>query len=62
MLAIWDRVPSLEETVEKIDAVDLAAIRAYGERTATEARLAMALYGPVKRAPELEALRERLVR
>jgi hypothetical protein len=26
----------LEETVEKIDAVDLAAIRAYGERTATE--------------------------
>ncbi|WP_209426339.1 pitrilysin family protein [Pararhodobacter sp. SW119] len=62
MLAIWDRIPSLEETVEKIDAVDLAAIRAYGERTATDARLAMALYGPVKRAPDLEVLRERLVR
>lgn len=62
MLAIWDRVPSLEETVEKIDAVDLAALRAYGERTATEARIAMALYGPVRRAPELEALRERLGR
>ena len=62
MLAIWERVPSLEETVEKIDAVDLPAIRAYGERTAGEARLALALYGPVKRAPELEALRERLVR
>jgi predicted Zn-dependent peptidase len=62
MLAIWGRVPSLEETVEKIDAVDLAALRAYGERTATAARVAMALYGPVRRAPELEALRERLVR
>jgi len=62
MLAIWERVPSLEETVEKIDAVDLAALRAYGERTATEARMAMALYGPVRRAPPLEALRERLVR
>ncbi len=62
MLAIWERVPSLEETVEKIDAVDLPAIRTYGERTAGEARLALALYGPVKRAPELEALRERLVR
>jgi predicted Zn-dependent peptidase len=62
MLAIWGRVPRLEETVEKIDAVDLAALRAYGERTATAARVAMALYGPVRRAPELEALRERLVR
>jgi predicted Zn-dependent peptidase len=62
MLAIWDRVPSLEETVEKIDAVDLAAIRGYGERTATDAKVAMALYGPVRRAPDLEALRERLVR
>ena len=62
MLAIWDRVPDLDETVAKIDAVDLAAIRAYGERTAAEARMAMALYGPVRRAPDLEALRERLVR
>lgn len=61
LLAIWDRVPTLEETVEKIDAVDLAAIRAYGERTVSAAQMAMALYGPVAQAPELGALRERLV-
>ncbi|MCC6002112.1 MAG: insulinase family protein [Pararhodobacter sp.] len=61
LLAIWDRVPNLEETVEKIDAVDLPALRVYGERTAEAAQMAMALYGPVKAAPELGLLRERLV-
>jgi predicted Zn-dependent peptidase len=61
LLAIWDRVPSLAETVERIDAVDHAGVRAYAERTAAEARTAMALYGPVARAPELGALRDRLV-
>lgn len=61
LLAIWDRVPGMAETIEKIDSVDLAAVRTYAERTAETARMAMALYGPVARAPELEALRARLV-
>jgi len=61
LLAIWDRVPGMAETVEKIDSVDLAAVRAYAERTAAEARMAMALYGPVDPAPTLDALRARLV-
>lgn len=60
-LAIWDRVPPLPETVARIDAVDLAAVRAYAERTAAQGRVAMALYGPVGRAPDLGALRARLV-
>lgn len=60
LLAIWDRVPSLAESVERIDAVDHAAVRGYAERTAAQARAAMALYGPVAQAPELGALRERL--
>jgi predicted Zn-dependent peptidase len=60
LLAIWDRVPSLSETVEKIDAVDLAAIKAYAEKIASSAQMSMALYGPVEAAPPLEALRERL--
>ncbi|MFN4098816.1 MAG: M16 family metallopeptidase, partial [Pararhodobacter sp.] len=61
LLAIWDRVPSLGETIERIEAVDLGAIRAYAEKVAHEARMSMALYGPVDTAPSLEALRERLV-
>ena len=61
LLAIWDRVPTLEETVAKIDSVDLTELRTYAERTVIEARMAMALYGPVAKAPELGALRERLV-
>ena len=61
LLAIWGRVPSLSETIERIDAVDLAAIRAYAERTVHEARVSMALYGPVEGAPSLEAIRARLV-
>ena len=60
-MAIWDRVPDLEETIQKIDAVDLPAIRTYAERLVSEARVSMALYGPVAGAPSLEALRERLV-
>ena len=60
LLAIWDRVPSLEETVERIEAVDRESVRAYAQRMAEEARLALALYGPVERAPELEALRQQL--
>lgn len=61
LLSIWGRVPSVSETVERIDAVDLAAIKAYAEKVAREARMSMALYGPVAKAPELGALRERLV-
>ncbi len=60
LLATWDRVPSLEETVERIEAVDRAQVRDYAERMAQGARMAMALYGPVAAAPELEALRAQL--
>lgn len=61
LLAIWDRVPTVAETVGKIDAVGLADVRAYAEATAAQGRAAMALYGPVAAAPDLDALRARLV-
>jgi predicted Zn-dependent peptidase len=61
LLAIWDRVPTVAETVDKIDAVGLSDVRAYAEATASQARAAMALYGPVAAAPDLDALRARLV-
>jgi predicted Zn-dependent peptidase len=59
LVAIWDRVPTLDETVAHIDAVTVADVRAMGERLITTAP-ALALYGPVGRAPSLQRLRERL--
>ncbi|WP_422121131.1 M16 family metallopeptidase [Paragemmobacter straminiformis] len=59
LLAIWGRVPGIEETVAKIDAVGLTEARTYAE-TVAQAKSAVALYGPVADAPGLEAIRARL--
>ena len=59
-LAIWGRVPPVEETVAKVEAVDVAAARAAAERICAEARPALALYGPVEDAPGAEELAARL--
>ena len=60
MIAIWDRVPEIEETVERIDAVTTGDVRDFAGRIAIQAPLALALYGPVGRAPEAGALKARL--
>ena len=58
LVQIWGRVPSLEDTVAKIDAVTTADIRNIAERIAVQAPAALALYGPVARAPNLTELQE----
>jgi predicted Zn-dependent peptidase len=60
LLAIWDRVPDLEETVSKIDAVTTGDARDLAARMATGGAAALALYGPVSRAPGLGDLTGRL--
>jgi predicted Zn-dependent peptidase len=59
MVSIWGRVPGLEETVAKIDAVSDAGVREFAAHMAVNARAALALYGPVSAAPELEKLQSR---
>ncbi|MHA6346844.1 M16 family metallopeptidase [Roseivivax sp. CAU 1761] len=59
MIQIWDRVPSLEDTVARIDAVTAADVRGFAARTVAEAPAALALYGPVRGAPDLAALNAR---
>lgn len=59
LLSIWGRVPPVEEAVAKIDAVSTADVRRYAGAL-TGAPAALALYGPVERAPGLEAIRDRL--
>ncbi|MBT8153099.1 insulinase family protein [Epibacterium ulvae] len=59
LVQIWGRVPSLEQTIAKIDAVTTADVRKLAETYAVQAPAALALYGPVETAPTLEALQER---
>ncbi len=59
MVAIWGRVPDLDETVARIDAVGLADVRALAASLAG-GKAALALYGPVDGAPGLAELQERL--
>jgi predicted Zn-dependent peptidase len=59
LLAIYGCVPVIEESVAKIDSVTLAGVRAYAEGLCSASN-ALALYGPVDRAPGLEAIRDRL--
>jgi predicted Zn-dependent peptidase len=60
MLSIWGRVPTIEEAIEKIDAVTTRDVRDFAGRMAGQAGAALALYGPAEGAPTLDALKERL--
>ena len=61
MVAIWDRVPTLDEVVEKIDGVTVNSVRNFAESLIGGSLAALALYGPVKDAPTVEELQARLV-
>ena len=59
LLAIYGRVPEVDEAVARIDAVTMADVRRYAGEL-PESGAALALYGPVEHAPTLEAIRARL--
>ncbi|MBS1300817.1 pitrilysin family protein [Loktanella sp. SALINAS62] len=59
LLAIWDRIPPLSETIERIDAVTTGDVRKFAERT-LRAGTALTLYGPADKAPGLDALRAQI--
>lgn len=59
MISIWGRVPELEETISRIDAVTTGDVRDFAVQM-MQGDAALALYGPVQKAPRLADLRERL--
>ena len=61
LVAVWNRVPPLEETVAQIEAVTLAGLRDHAVGLVTSGQAAMALYGPVAGAPRLDEVTTRLV-
>ena len=59
LLAVWGRVPTAAEAVAKIDGVSMADVRRFAGDIAG-AKTALAMYGPVAKAPGLGAIRDRL--
>ncbi|MDV7145280.1 pitrilysin family protein [Tropicimonas sp. TH_r6] len=60
LVAIWDRVPPLEETVARIEAVNRTRVAEFAGKLIGSKQAALALYGPASHAPSLGALQERL--
>ena len=60
MLALFGRIPEMDEMVAEIDAVTLERVKGYASRLAERAQMAMAVYGPAEAAPQAGALRDRL--
>jgi len=60
LLSIWDMVPPIEDTVEKIDAVTTGDAREFAAGLVDRAQAALALYGPVSAAPDHAQLTGRL--
>ncbi|SEN08937.1 M16 family metallopeptidase [Palleronia pelagia] len=60
LVAIWGRVPDIDETVARIDAVTAGEVREFAANMLSRSQAAMALYGPIDRAPVLQDLQARL--
>ena len=60
LLSIWDRIPSIEDTIEKIDAVTTGDAREFAAGLVDRTQAALALYGPVSAAPDHAQLTGRL--
>ena len=60
LLLIWDRVPSIEETIEKVDSVSVQSVRDAAAGLASSGAGALALYGPVRSAPTVQDLTDKL--
>ncbi len=60
LVGVWGRVPTLAETVARIEAVSRREVADFAGRLATAGAAALALYGPAGHAPGLAALSERL--
>jgi len=61
MVSVWNRVPDLEETITKIEAVTTQKTRDFAQKLCLTGKPAMALYGPVDEAPALATLTDKLV-
>jgi len=61
MVSVWGRVPELEETIDHIEAVTTAKVRAFAGGLRHAGPPTMALYGPIEGAPSLASLTKKLI-
>jgi predicted Zn-dependent peptidase len=60
LMSIWGRVPDISEAIARIDAVTAQGTRDHAQGLLARSGMALALYGPIERAPYLAQLSERL--
>ena len=60
MVAIWDRVPELDEVIARVDDVDTAMVRDFAGEMVQAQAMAMAVYGPVDSSFSVSDLQARL--
>ena len=61
MLIIWNRIPSLDEVVRKIDAVSLEDVRAFASNILLDQKPSLATYGPAANEISFSKLVDTLV-
>ncbi|MBL6856613.1 MAG: insulinase family protein [Rhodobacteraceae bacterium] len=61
MLIIWNRIPSLDEVVQKIDAVSLEDVRSFASNILLDKKPSLATYGPVANEISFSKLVDTLV-
>ncbi|MFQ5437603.1 MAG: M16 family metallopeptidase [Paracoccaceae bacterium] len=60
MVAIWGRVPHVDEVVANIDAVTVDKVATFASGLCGRTRASLVTYGPVEKTPPLDHLLERL--
>jgi len=59
--SIWGRIPSLDEAIERVDAVTTGDVKEFAGKMAGKAGTALALYAQPRAAPTLDDLKARMV-
>ena len=57
LVTIWGHVPTLDEVVAKLDAVDIESLQQFARTLAQESPLGLSIYGPAHDAPSLDDMR-----
>ena len=61
MLTIWDRIPTLDEIVKKIDAVDLNDVRHFSDSIISNKKPTLSTYGPISNGVSFNQIIDSLV-